>query len=854
MKTMIYISLLLLILAVLPAAAETPEEFADRAFRGENTLSGADASMEVIEELLPGTIRINRSAHTIPETLSVGGRQFARGLGTHANTHMRFTFARPVKAFVCTGGVQDGRPDVATVRASVEADGKKVYSSPVCRAGQSVDVSAPCGGAKTVDLILDDAGDGISCDQFDWCEARFVMEDGSVTYADEIVSQSRFRHRYPFSFTYGGRPSDTLLPGWQFSSKSETVSDTEILRTYSWQEPEGPLAVTAEVKIYKDAPALDWTVYFENTGSGNTPVISDLRAMELELFAGRPDPDAPEGVFEHSADEEAETKDVELLTLHGSDPGHTADVFKEFIVMPRYLQNGEHVNIHNTLNIWPTWGEYAPYWAVRTSGGGAVCGLGWTGNWTGDFRRTEDSVRISAGFPGDKFRAYLRPGEKVRSPRAMAALYTGKDIQQGFNAWRRAMLRHVSPQVDGQPAMIPLAASLSVLEAMGATAETDKRYIEAISGLGLETCWMDAWYTRDKWPAGIGNYHEPIEDMVDPERYPDGLEPLVELAEKDGMNILMWFGPETVQENTFVVREHPEYVMQSGKDPVHSLAIGEKDAREYMLGLMNSAIKKYHIRVFRTDSGISEDNLNGFYRDDDTEDRRGIAENKYCAGLYAFWDGMLAANPGLVIDNCCAGGSRLDLEMMSRTISMWRTDVSCGLYTAGNRSAYMNQIITSGLNYFIPWSTSGCQGDEPYQLRSAYNTGLSFAEPALIREDYDRETVKRALEEFKRLRPYHLLNYNLLFAGDLTDNCWCAWQYSAEDKSRGYAMVFRRSGTDYAGLTLNMRDIDHEARYRVRTFRSFDLDEEKVMEGRELQRYTAIIYDKPGSLLIEYSL
>ncbi|MBP5274666.1 MAG: alpha-galactosidase, partial [Abditibacteriota bacterium] len=718
------------------------------------------------------------------------------------------------------------------------------------RAGEAFEMNAACGGAKTVDLRLDDAGDGISCDQFDWCEARFLMEDGSVVYADEIVSQSRFRHRYPFSFEYGGVSSDLLLPEWRLTETEKTVSSSETEKAFVWREPDGPLQVTAIVKIYKDAPALDWTVYFENAGETDTKIITRVNAMALELFAGKNHPDAPAAPFEHDPSEEA--AGVEVFSLHGSDPGHTADVFKEFIVMPKYLKDGQSINMHNTLNIWPTWGEYAPYWAVKTSGGGAVCGLGWTGNWSCSLRRTGDSVKIDAGFPAEKFHAYLKPGEKVRSPRAMAALYTGGDLQQGFNAWRRAMLRHVSPRKDGQPAMIPLAASLSVLEAMNATAETDEKYIKAISGLGLETCWMDAWYTKDKWPAGIGNYHEPIEDMVDKERYPGGLEPLVSLAEKDGMDILMWFGPETVQKNTFMVNEHPEYVMQSEKDPVHSLAVGEKDAREYMLKLMNAAIEKYHIKVFRTDSGISEENLNGFYKEDDRPDRRGIAENKYCEGLYAFWDGMLAANPGLVIDNCCAGGSRLDLEMMSRTISMWRTDVSCGLYTAGNRSAYMNQIITSGMNYFIPWSTSGCQGDEPYQLRSAYNTGLSFAEPAFLSEDFDRETVKKALQEFKRLRKYHLYNYDLLFGGDLTDKCWCAWQYSAEDKSEGYAVAFRRSEAVYAGLTLYLRDIDPDKNYRVRTYRTFDIDEEKTMSGKELQRYTAIIEDRPGSLLIEY--
>jgi alpha-galactosidase len=45
-----------------------------------------------------------------------------------------------------------------------------------------------------------------------------------------------------------------------------------------------------------------------------------------------------------------------------------------------------------------------------------------------------------------------------------------------------------------------------------------------------------------------------------------------------------------------------------------------------------------------------------------------------CRGLYKIWDDLLARHPGLHIDNCASGGPRIDIEMMSRSFVVWRTD------------------------------------------------------------------------------------------------------------------------------------------------------------------------------------
>ena len=46
---------------------------------------------------------------------------------------------------------------------------------------------------------------------------------------------------------------------------------------------------------------------------------------------------------------------------------------------------------------------------------------------------------------------------------------------------------------------------------------------------------------------------------------------------------------------------------------------------------------------------------------------------KHVAGLYEFLDALLAARPHLLVDNCAGGGRRMDLEMLKRSVTFWRS-------------------------------------------------------------------------------------------------------------------------------------------------------------------------------------
>lgn len=121
-----------------------------------------------------GEPQIDKAVTGVP--LSIGGRKFDRGLGTHADSRMWIDLQGGAERFVAWVGVDDNAGQgKGTVIFRVIGDGKTLYRSPVMKAGDAprpVDVSLH--GVKLLLLIAFDAGDGINFDHADWADARFI--------------------------------------------------------------------------------------------------------------------------------------------------------------------------------------------------------------------------------------------------------------------------------------------------------------------------------------------------------------------------------------------------------------------------------------------------------------------------------------------------------------------------------------------------------------------------------------------------------------------------------------------------------------------------------------------------------
>jgi alpha-galactosidase len=481
---------------------------------------------------------------------------------------------------------------------------------------------------------------------------------------------------------------------------------------------------------------------------------------------------------------------------------------------------------------------------------GVMVGIGWSGQWAAELIRDAGaSLRVRAGMELTHLKLY--PGEEIRTPRILLLFWRGDDYLCGHNLLRRFILAHHTLQKDGKPVTTPIACSGSKIYdiANKATEQNQialvKRYIELV-GAVPEYLWLDAGWFEGGWPNGVGNWF-PKKDA-----FPNGLKAVSDAIKEMGLGLLLWFEPERVHQGTWLDREHPNWILRlpnnpltpfdKGDNPNGLFNLGNPQARRWLTEHISGMIENEGIGVYRHDFNMEP---LPFWRAADEPDRQGITEIRHIEGLYAFWDELLARHPGLIIDNCASGGRRIDLEMISRSLPLWRTDhlSSFSIEPTGQQSH------TYGLHLYLPCNSVANSSPDPYVFRSSMTSGIILRwnpyEP-----DFPAEQAKRMVDEFKRLRPFFYGDFYPITSHSVRDDVWMSYQFHREDLGQGMILAFRRPESPYIKARLKLNGLKRETRYEL-NFE--DTGVKQTFTGEELSSGLDVtIKDAPGSLLVTY--
>jgi hypothetical protein len=121
-------------------------------------------------------------------TITLNGVTYAKGLGAHAASDVRYNLGGNCARFRADIGVDDEVASSGTVVFQVYADGAKLYDSGVMNgasATKTVDVDVS--GRSQLHLVVADAGDGINSDHADWGAARVECSSGSENTAPAVT-------------------------------------------------------------------------------------------------------------------------------------------------------------------------------------------------------------------------------------------------------------------------------------------------------------------------------------------------------------------------------------------------------------------------------------------------------------------------------------------------------------------------------------------------------------------------------------------------------------------------------------------------------------------------------------------
>ncbi len=589
-----------------------------------------------------------------------------------------------------------------------------------------------------------------------------------------------------YDFTVGGRSLRKNLADWDITVGPESAPGA-VRRggktTYiTLKHKKSGLTARVEATIYEEYAACEWTVHIKNTGDTNSPVISRFYGADCTL----------------------ETGDAELYMSKGSDPA--ADDFELLQTTVSLTPMVFNANGGRSSSV-------LPYFNVCGKNLGAVLAVGWTGQWYTSLRQTLRGVKVQA--KQEYFNAYLTPGESVRSPLVSLTFYTGGNALKGFETFRQMQLACVCPAQQRPMRGYVVANEFSTL--------TCDELIDLVRSIPAEVrdatdyYWMDAgWYEYTKdWYDGVGNW------IPDKNRFPETLKPLSDVMKEQGKRFLLWYEPERVREGTALYNEatrHEGWIIKDGDNLMWNLA--DDGACAYLTDYISASLTENGVGIYRQDFNFTP--LKYWQQADKAlyGGRRGICENRYVTNLYRYLDALRERVDGLLIDNCASGGKRLDIEMMRRSVPLWRSDYNCGDADGTLKPDVLEatQSMTYGLSCWLPYSGTNQYFHSQYAVRSAMLTHASYgpADPA-------------ALAECERVRVYMTKNYFPLTYGGTDEKRVLAMQFG--DEAAGTALLYRRAEAPGA-YTLRLNGLEPE---RVYTLTDVDAPAFRVtLTGREL--------------------
>ena len=321
-----------------------------------------------------------------------------------------------------------------------------------------------------------------------------------------------------------------------------------------------------------------------------------------------------------------------------------------------------------------TWGS-GEVWAVHTA-------------WSGNHEHLVESLPEGAGrhhavlgggellAPGE---VRLAPGESYAAPTVVFVHAT-----DGLDGLSRRLHRTLRSRA-GHPSR-PRPVVLNTWEAV--YMQTDLEHLKALADtaarIGVERFVLDdGWFGgRRTDQVGLGDW------VVSDEVWPEGLSPLVDHVKGLGLEFGLWFEPEMVNEDSDLVRAHPDWVLRPADGSPREwrfqqlIDLTNDEARAQLLERISGLVAEYGIAYIKWDHNRD---LHEAVHTIEVDGRRVVdapAVHAHTLAFYGLLDDLRARHPELEIESCSSGGARVDLGVLDRTDRIWTSDCNDALERA----------------------------------------------------------------------------------------------------------------------------------------------------------------------------
>ena len=414
--------------------------------------------------------------------------------------------------------------------------------------------------------------------------------------------------------------------------------------------------------------------------------------------------------------------------------------------------------------------------------------LGWSGNWkiTAD-HDAHGYLQVSGGINDFDFSWHLEGGEEFTTPS-----FVGGYTQEGFGGASRNLHGYTLDHLLPTKGILPVLYNSWEATYFDVDEQGQVKLAEKAAALGVELFVLDdGWFGgRQDDKRGLGDW------WVNPEKFPNGLRPLIEKVNSLGMSFGLWVEPEMVNEDSDLYREHPDWVYRfPNRELTESrnqlvLNLARDDVREHVFAMLDDLLTDHEISFIKWDMNrpFSEPG----WPDAPLERQREMWV-RHVWGVYELLRRLRENHPDVKFETCSAGGGRIDLGMFRFTDQAWASD---------NTDPYDRLHIQEGFSMAYPARTMMCwvadsgkwvkgrQSPVSYRFHSSMMGLLGIGGNLTEWTDEDLREARGLVEKYKEIRDvvqggdqYRLLSPR---EGDTT-----AVQYVSRDHARSVLFVLR---------------------------------------------------------------
>ncbi|MFY8253943.1 alpha-galactosidase [Clostridium perfringens] len=322
--------------------------------------------------------------------------------------------------------------------------------------------------------------------------------------------------------------------------------------------------------------------------------------------------------------------------------------------------------------------EFNPFLALRRPNTDEFSGevIGFSLVYSGNFMAeidvdTYNQTRIMMGIHPDRFSWPLNLDEEFYTPEVVI-VYSDKGLNymsQVYHSLYRECLMRGKWKNSVRPILLNSweALSFSIDE------EKIKELATNASKLGVELFVLDdGWFgKRNNDNAGLGDW------TVNKEKFPNGLNEIIEYINKLGMDFGIWIEPEMVNKDSELYRSHPDWIIHDpNRKPSHTrnqytLDFSRDEVVDHIYNQIEKLLSDYNISYVKWDMNryITE-----CYSKDKGANLQGTVYHKYILNVYKLYDKLTTRFPDILFESCSSGGARFDPGMLYYAPQTWTSD------------------------------------------------------------------------------------------------------------------------------------------------------------------------------------